>query len=98
MDGGPRTWLIPPLVAAGWWRHVTHRVPLRYDATLWSVVFPLGMYGLAGHYLGTADELPIVRVIGETESWVALTAWTLTFAAMLVHLATTLGRPRPASG
>ncbi|XRQ14311.1 tellurite resistance/C4-dicarboxylate transporter family protein, partial [Actinomadura welshii] len=36
------TWLIPPLVAAGWWRHVTHRVPLRYEATLWSVVFPLG--------------------------------------------------------
>ncbi|MEU8802888.1 tellurite resistance/C4-dicarboxylate transporter family protein [Spirillospora sp. NPDC048819] len=91
------TWLIPPLVAAGWWRHITHRVPLRYDATLWSVVFPLGMYGLAGHYLGTADELPIVRVIGETEIWVALTAWTLTFAAMLVHLATTLARPRPAS-
>lgn len=27
------TWLIPALVAAGWWRHVTHRIPLRYDAT-----------------------------------------------------------------
>ncbi|WP_207946502.1 tellurite resistance/C4-dicarboxylate transporter family protein [Actinomadura sp. 7K507] len=90
------TWLIPPLVAAGWWRHVTHRVPLRYDATLWSVVFPLGMYGLAGHYLGTADHLPIVRVIGETEIWIALAVWTATFLAMLAHLATTLGRPSPA--
>lgn len=92
------SWLIPPLVAAGWWRHVTHRVPLRYDATLWSVVFPLGMYGLAGHYLGTADDLPIVRMIGETEIWVALAAWTLTFVAMLAHLVNTLVRLRPAPG
>ncbi|WP_207933000.1 tellurite resistance/C4-dicarboxylate transporter family protein [Actinomadura sp. GC306] len=89
------TWLIPPLIAAGWWRHVVHRVPLRYEATLWSIIFPLGMYGVAGHYLGTADDLPIVRVIGETEIWIALAAWTATFTAMLVHLATTLTRPRP---
>lgn len=27
------TWLIPPLVAAGWWRHVTRRIPVRYDPT-----------------------------------------------------------------
>ncbi|MGH3437653.1 MAG: tellurite resistance/C4-dicarboxylate transporter family protein [Sciscionella sp.] len=81
------TWLIPVLVAAGWWRHVTHRVPLRYEATLWSVIFPLGMYGVAGHYLGEADRLPIVRAIGESETWVALAAWGLTLAAMIVHLA-----------
>ena len=42
------TWLIPPLIAAGWWRHVTHRIPVRYDPTWWSVVFPLGMYGVGG--------------------------------------------------
>src|SRR5690606_8374791 len=34
------TWLIPPLVGAGVWRHVVHRIPLRYEAPLWSVVFP----------------------------------------------------------
>lgn len=84
------SWLVPPLIAAGWWRHVTHRVPLRYEATLWSVVFPLGMYGVAGHYLGTADRLPIVRAIGEYEIWAALAAWALAFAAMLVHLPRTL--------
>ena len=54
------TWLIPVLVAAGWWRHVVRRVPLRYDATLWSIVFPLGMYAVAGIYLGRADDLPVV--------------------------------------
>lgn len=84
------TWLIPALVAAGWWRHVLHRVPLRYEATWWSVVFPLGMYGVASHYLGAADRLPIVRVIGDGEIWLAFAAWVITAVAMLVHLARTL--------
>ena len=84
------TWLIPVLLAAGVWRHVIGRVPLRYEATLWSIVFPLGMYGVAGDSLGRADHLPIVHAIGAGEIWVALGAWTLTFAAMLRHLAHTL--------
>ncbi|GAA1859200.1 tellurite resistance/C4-dicarboxylate transporter family protein [Actinomadura bangladeshensis] len=88
------SWLILPLVAAGWWRHVKHRVPLRYEATLWSVVFPLGMYGVAGQYLGVADRLPLVEGIGRYETYVALAVWALTFVAMLVHLARTLVWPR----
>jgi tellurite resistance protein TehA-like permease len=89
------TWLIPALIAAGWWRHVTHRIPLRYEATLWSIVFPVGMYGVAGHYLGAADHLPIVRAIGENETWAALVVWAVTFVAMVVHLLHSLVlRPR----
>jgi tellurite resistance protein TehA-like permease len=88
------TWLIPALVAAGYWRHVVHRIPLRYDPTMWSVVFPLGMYGVAGHYLGNADHLGIVADIGHGETWVALAAWALAFVAMGRDL---LRRPRPAA-
>ncbi|MGV0595961.1 tellurite resistance/C4-dicarboxylate transporter family protein [Mycolicibacterium porcinum] len=84
------TWLIPPLIAAGIWRHWVHRIPLRYDATLWSIVFPLGMYGVGGHYLGQADRLPIVEFIGYTESWIALAVWAPVFVAMLRHLFLTL--------
>ncbi len=80
------TWLIPALVAAGWWRHVVHRIPVRYDPTWWSVVFPLGMYSVACHYLGQVDHLPFLEAVGADESWVALAAWLLTFVAMLVHL------------
>ncbi|WP_328516204.1 tellurite resistance/C4-dicarboxylate transporter family protein [Mycobacterium canetti] len=85
------TWLIPPLVAASIWKHVVHRVPLRYEATLWSVVFPLGMYGVGAYRLGLAAHLPIVESIGEFEGWVALAVWTITFVAMLHHLAATIG-------
>ncbi|NLU62518.1 tellurite resistance protein permease [Rhodococcus sp. HNM0563] len=88
------TWLFPPLIAAGWWRHRVHKVPLRYDSSLWSIVFPLGMYAVAGIYLGRADELPLVGAVGAAELWVAMAAWLLVFTAMLRHLWTTLARPR----
>lgn len=80
------TWLIPVLVAAGWWRHVHHRLPLRYEPTWWSVVFPLGMYAVAGIYLGNADHLPVVHAIGVGELWVAFTAFALVFLAMCAHV------------
>lgn len=84
------SWLVPALVAAGWWRHVAHRVPLRYEATRWSIVFPLAMYGVAAHYLGVADRLPIVAALGRAELWVAFAAWVVTFAAMSAHLTGTV--------
>lgn len=87
------SWLIPALVAAGWWRHVTRRVPLRYEATLWSIVFPLGMYGVAGHYLGDADHLPLVRDVGRYETWLALLVWSVVLVAMLEHLLRTVLLP-----
>lgn len=85
------TWLIPVLVAAGVWRHLVRRIRLRYDSTLWSVVFPLGMYAVAGVYLGRADRLPIVERIGQGWLWVGVLAWLLTAGAMVVSLV----RPRP---
>lgn len=89
------TWLFPPLIAAGWWRHRVHGVPLRYDSSLWSIVFPLGMYAVAGIYLGAADELPLVGAIGAAELWIAVAAWALVFAAMLHRLWTRLFGPAP---
>jgi tellurite resistance protein TehA-like permease len=78
------TWLIPVLVAAGWWRHRTHRVPLRYEPSLWSMVFPLGMYSVAGTYLSQADGLPLVGAVGAAGTWVAFAVWALVLVAMLV--------------
>lgn len=87
------SWLVPPLLAAGWWRHVRHRVPLPYDAAWWSIVFPLGMYGVASRALGEATQLPLIATVGWDEVWVSLAAWAAAFVAMLVHLARTLLRP-----
>lgn len=86
------TWLIPVLVGAGWWRHVVRKVPLRYEATLWSIIFPLGMYAVAGIYLGEADDLPVVGMVGRVELWVALAAWAVVLVAMGRHLTRTVVR------
>src|SRR6185437_17153604 len=80
------SWLIPALLAAGVWRHVIHRLPVRYDASWWSAVFPLGMYGVASYYLGRADDLTVISSIGQHELWIALIAWVLAFVAMVAHL------------
>ncbi|MDQ4215575.1 tellurite resistance/C4-dicarboxylate transporter family protein [Microbacterium capsulatum] len=92
------TWLIPPLVVAGVWRHVRHRVPLRYEPSLWSIVFPLGMYSVGSQLLGDVDRLPLVHAIGFWESWIALAAWTLTFLAMLRAIWRTVRGPARRSG
>jgi tellurite resistance protein TehA-like permease len=84
------TWLIPALLAVGWWRHVVHRVPLRYDPMLWSLVFPVSMYGVGSYYLGHADRLPIVARVGDVVIPIALAVWAVTFVAMLVRLWATL--------
>ena len=80
------TWLVPALVAAGWWRHVTHRVPLRYDVHLWSIVFPLGMYAVASTRLGVADGFPLLVDIGRVWIWVARAAWAVTALAGTTHV------------
>jgi tellurite resistance protein TehA-like permease len=78
------------VVAAGSWRHVTHRIPVRHDPTWWSVVFPLGRYGVDGYYLGQADHLPIVQSVSADEGWVAQGAWVLAFPAMPLATVTLL--------
>ena len=81
------SWLIPVLFAAGVWRHLIHRVPLRYQPTLWSFVFPMGMYAAASIYLGRANHLPVVETVGLVWFWVGLTVWVLTAAGMVLDLA-----------
>ena len=82
--------LIPMLVGAGFWRHVVHRVPLRYVPTLWSIVFPLGMFAVASINLGRVDRLPVVEAIGDVALVVAAAVWLLVFLAMLRSMARVL--------
>ncbi|GAB3801051.1 tellurite resistance/C4-dicarboxylate transporter family protein [Humibacter antri] len=80
------TWLIPALVGIGWWRHVVHRVPVRYESALWGMVFPMSMYAVASMYLGKADRLPTLGGIGEVSIWVAFGVWAIVAVSMLVHV------------
>jgi tellurite resistance protein TehA-like permease len=80
--------LIPPLLGRVAWRHLLRREPLRYRTDLWMIVFPAGMYATASLQLGTAARLPLVHAVGTAAAWAAASVWVLTFAAMIVWLAT----------
>lgn len=88
------TWLIPLLLALGVWRHVLHRVTLRYETSLWSMVFPVGMYGVATEELGEAAGWDWMTTTGFGQAWVALAVWTAVFTAMLTAPIATLLRSR----
>lgn len=84
------TWLIPPILAIGWWRHIMCHIPLRYEPPMWSMVFPLGMYGVSSQTIGQAAHLPIVTNIGHYEIWVAVAVWAVVFFGLLRTLYSTL--------
>ncbi|MFT4226134.1 tellurite resistance/C4-dicarboxylate transporter family protein [Micropruina sp.] len=93
-------WLIPMLVGAGVWRHFVHKVPLTYVPTLWSIVFPLGMFAVASISLGRVDRLPLVEVVGDGALVVATIVWAVVFIAMLRRMAQVAwaSRTRPPAG
>jgi tellurite resistance protein TehA-like permease len=80
------TWWIPLLIVLGFWRHVRHHWPLSYEPTLWSVVFPLGMYSVATLAFGKAARLAFMAPLARFMLWVAVVAWVLVAAGFLAGL------------
>lgn len=80
------TWWIPLLVVLGFGRHVLRKWPLRYEPTLWAVVFPIGMYSVATLTFGKAVGLSFMEPLGRGLLWVAFAAWLLVAAAFLARL------------
>lgn len=78
------TWWIPLLVLFGIWKHGVRRVPLRYTPMLWSLVFPLGMYGVASLRLSLAAELSALKTLSAAMTWVALAAWIATALGLVL--------------
>ena len=76
------TWWIPPLLLLGIWKHGVARIPLTYTPLFWSLVFPLGMYGIATRRLSLATDFAPLRMISAAMLWIALAAWVATAVAL----------------
>ena len=87
------TWWIPLLIVLGLWRHVRRHWPLTYEPTLWSVVFPLGMYSVATLSFGKVAHLRFMEPLSRFMLWVAVAAWIVVAAAFLIRLARRSGEP-----
>lgn len=80
------TWWIPLLLIFAAVRHLVRGAPPGYQPTLWSMVFPLGMYAAASANFGEATGVGFMVAIARVEIWVALAAWLGVAAAMGVAL------------
>ena len=85
------TWWIPLLVVLGIWTYAVKRVPLTYTPQFWGAVFPMGMYTASTFQLARATGQDFLLVIPKMSIYVALVAWTLAFAGMLLQLGRDLG-------
>ena len=89
-------WWVPLLVAFGFWRHVVRREPLRYTTSLWSIVFPLGMFAVATFRFGVENHMPLVSWVGSVTTWVAVAAWLAVALGMAGTFILWLRRGAPA--
>lgn len=85
------SWWIPLIVVLGIWRHIVHKVPIRYDVQYWSVVFPIGMYSVATSRMVDALGFDELSILADIAGYIAFIAWGLTFSGLLRHL----GRDEP---
>jgi tellurite resistance protein TehA-like permease len=92
------SWWIPFLITLTLWRYLIRRDPPRYEPQLWGMVFPLGMYATGTLQLSRALDLPFLTVVPEVFAYVAIAAWLVTFAGLLVQLARGLGLLRAPHG
>ncbi len=80
------SWWIPMLIVLAVWRHGVKRFPLRYDPLYWGAVFPIGMYSAGTLRLHEAMALPFLDRIPPVFLVIALCAWALAFAGLLIDL------------
>jgi len=81
---------IPALALLFAWRHRRGGVPLSYEAELWSMVFPFGMYAVATDLLGRAAAMPWLEGLAHVWSFFAYAAWAAVFLGMVAAQ----GKPR----
>lgn len=86
------TWWIPLLLVLGFWRHARWHWPLTYEPTLWSVVFPLGMYSVATFTFGKVAGIAFMESLGRVMIWVAMAAWLLVSAGFVARAITRRAR------
>jgi tellurite resistance protein TehA-like permease len=71
------TWWIPFLALMFLWKYMIFKQPFVYDPSLWSAVFPLGMYTAATYTLSNVQGLHMLHAVIPLCLWVSVTAWTL---------------------
>lgn len=80
------TWWVPLLFIMFGYRHFIARVPLRYDPQYWSMVFPMGMYGVCTFTYAGITGFSFIKPISAIFVILAVTTWIIVFIGLLLEL------------
>lgn len=79
-------WWIPLLFLMFAYRHFIARVSLQYDPQYWSMVFPLGMYGVCTFMYAAITPFAFIKPISALFVILALITWVIVFIGLLIEL------------
>lgn len=68
---------IPILFSMVLCKYFYYKMPLRYEASLWALVFPLGMYTTSTFSLGWSHDLEVVQGIVPYFLWISVLSWVV---------------------
>ncbi|TAM66833.1 MAG: hypothetical protein EPN48_14145 [Microbacteriaceae bacterium] len=91
------SWFIPLLVIFGLWRYFVRGYPWTYEARLWSVVFPLGMYAVASATFGRVIDFAFMPALASVWIWFAVAAWAIVVVLLIAAFVIGMRRPLPAA-
>lgn len=80
------SWWIPLLFLMFAYRHFIARVPLQYDPQYWSMVFPLGMYGVCTFTYAAITGFSFLKPISALFVILALGTWVIVLIGLFIEM------------
>ena len=80
------SWWLPLLFLMFAYKHFIARVPLTYDPQYWSMVFPLGMYGVCTFTYAAITGFTFLKPISALFVILALATWVIVFIGLFIDL------------
>jgi tellurite resistance protein TehA-like permease len=80
------SWWLPLLFLMFAYKHFIARVPLKYDPQYWSMVFPLGMYGVCTFTYAAITGFTFLKPISALFVILALATWVIVFIGLFIDL------------
>lgn len=78
------SWWIPLLFIMFFYRHFIAGVQLRYDPQYWSMVFPLGMYGVCTYTYAAITGFSFLKPVSALFVTIALGTWVIVMIGLFI--------------
>lgn len=86
------SWWVPLLFLLFFYRHFIVKVPLQYDPQYWSMVFPLGMYGVCTFNYARITGFDFITPVSGLFVLVGVLTWIIVLIGLLIEIAQRISR------